>query len=104
MRPGEGERFLGSGGAPLAAARLVVAGRPEGIDQDGTVSPPPAGLEGHVRALRDSAAAAPMFAEGWQVALVDLTKVAAFSLPSSPTRRSAGSRRSTRLTWPRSPP
>jgi hypothetical protein len=67
-------------GAALAAAeraRRAVAARPEGIDQDGLVRPAPVELAGHIRELQASQAAQPYFAEGWRVALVDLTRVVA---------------------------
>jgi len=67
-------------GAALAAAaraRRAVAARPEGIDQDGLVRPAPPELAGHIRELQASQAAQPYFAEGWRVALVDLTRVVA---------------------------
>jgi hypothetical protein len=89
MRPQDAEALLSSAGisssAGIAAipgqgqaARQAVTARPTGIDQDGLVATLPAGLDDHVRALRESPAAGPMFAGGWQVALVDLTRVAAF--------------------------
>lgn len=59
-------------------AHEAVGLRPEGIDQNGTVSGLPPQLEDHVEQLRQSPSAAPLFAESWTVALVDLTQVCAF--------------------------
>ncbi len=87
MRPEDAHRFLLSNrndAAPDAVieaaqkARYTVAARPDGIDQHQLVTALPAELEHHVQALRASPAADPMFAEGWQVALVDLTRVCGF--------------------------
>jgi len=58
-------------------ARRAVAARPEGIDQDGLVRPAPPELAGHICELQASQAAQPYHAEGWRVALVDLTRVVA---------------------------
>jgi len=58
-------------------ARDAVAARPEGVSQDELITPLPDVLAGHVRALHASPAAVGMFSEGWQVALVDLTRVCA---------------------------
>lgn len=87
MRPGNADTILQSGltGPAHAAvtetaqrARDAVASRPPEVDQDQLVTEPPAELGDHVQALRSSPAAGPMHAEGWQVALVDLTRVCAF--------------------------
>jgi hypothetical protein len=59
-------------------ARNATAARPAEIDQDNLITSLPAELQEHVRALRASPPAAPMWAEGWQVALVDLRRVCAF--------------------------
>lgn len=58
-------------------AREAVASRPEGVSQDDLISPLPAKLASHVRALRASPVAGQMFTEGWRVQLVDLTRVCA---------------------------
>lgn len=63
--------------ATAERARRAVAARPEGIDQDGLVRPAPSGLAGHIGELQASQAAQPYHAEGWRVALVDLTRVVA---------------------------
>lgn len=56
-------------------ARRAVEARPAGVNQDDLISPVPDELAGHVRELQDSPAAQPYHAEGWKVALVDLTRV-----------------------------
>jgi hypothetical protein len=59
-------------------ARRAVAARHPDVDQDNLITDVPAELADHVRALQASPAAGPMRAEGWRVALVDLTRVCAF--------------------------
>lgn len=59
-------------------AREGVAARVEGLDQDGLITERPAELDEHVNALRAVPSAMPLFNEGWDVALVDLTRVCAF--------------------------
>src|SRR5579871_4390262 len=59
-------------------ARENVAARTIPLDQEGLVRERPAELEAHVQALRATPSAIPMFSEGWDVALVDLTRVCAF--------------------------
>jgi hypothetical protein len=88
MKPEDAHRLLMSGSndtAPDPAriqvarqARGAVAARSDGIAQDNLVIDYPAGLKDHVEALRDNLTAAQMFAEGWAVGLVDLTRVCAF--------------------------
>ncbi len=88
MKPDDAHRFLMSSrndAAPDAAcieiarhARDVVSARSHGIDQDNLVIDRPRKLNNHVEALRANVAAGQMFAEGWEVALVDLTRVCAF--------------------------
>jgi hypothetical protein len=87
MRPDDAYRLLNSGmngptPAPIIEtvqrARQAVAARGGGIDQARLVTGVPAELDDHVRALQASPAAAPMHAEGWQVALVNLSRVCAF--------------------------
>lgn len=85
MPPQHAQVILQSGSADPAAvaaasakirqAQLAVASRPAGVNQDDLIRPAPADLADHVRALRESPAAQPYYAEGWQVALVDLTRV-----------------------------
>ena len=78
--------------AAAERARRAVATRPEGIDQDGLVRPAPPELAGHIRELRASQAAQPYHAEGWRVALVDLTRVVAcqpFAVSDQATKRVA---------------
>jgi hypothetical protein len=59
-------------------ARAAVAARPEGVNQDQIITDCPAELAAHVGALRRNQAGAQMFAEGWDVATVDLTRVCGF--------------------------
>lgn len=61
----------------VSQARDAVAARPAGIDQAGVVSPLPAELAGHVTRLGATPEGARMRAEGWEIAMVDLTRVAA---------------------------
>jgi hypothetical protein len=65
--PTPGQRAL------VTSARAAVAARAEGLDQDGAVSPAPAE---HERALRATYPA--VFAEGWAVRMVDLSRLCAF--------------------------
>jgi hypothetical protein len=58
-------------------ARSAVALRSPGIDQAETLGPVPLELEDHIAALREGPGAG-FFAEGWQVAVVDLRTVCAF--------------------------
>jgi hypothetical protein len=64
--------------ARYEAATAAVAARVAGADQTDLVLPVPETLEAHVSALRSHPLAAPYFAEGWEVRLVDLTRVCAF--------------------------
>jgi hypothetical protein len=59
-------------------AREAVAARPDGVSQEDLISDLPGELAGHVRSLQASDTARQMFAEGWKVHLVDLTRVCAF--------------------------
>jgi hypothetical protein len=85
MRPEVAHAFLLAGSAERNAAaiaaaeqaRRAVAARSAGIDQDGLITPAPPGLAKHIRDLQGSPAAQPYHAEGWRVALVDLTRVVA---------------------------
>lgn len=61
-----------------ARARTAVSARPDGVDQTDLVTPRPPELEAHVAALRSTPNGMQMFNEGWEVALVDLTRVCAF--------------------------
>lgn len=61
--------------ATAKEARRAVAARPAGVNQDDLISPAPDELADHIQALQDSPAAQPYHAEGWRVALVDLTRV-----------------------------
>jgi len=59
-------------------ARDAVAARTAGIDQaELTLNPPPE-LDDHIAKLRESPGGASMFLEGWQVAIVDLSRVCGF--------------------------
>jgi hypothetical protein len=59
-------------------AREAVASRPAGCDQADLLSESPPELGEHISRLRQSPAGAAMFGEGWDVAIVDLTRVCAF--------------------------
>jgi hypothetical protein len=86
MRPDDAHRALQSVTGPASEgiietarlAREAVAARLAGISQDELIRPLPGDLADHVRALQTSPAAGQMFAEGWQVQLIDLTQVCAF--------------------------
>src|SRR5689334_9669118 len=58
-----------------AAAREAVAKRAPGVDQNELISDVPGALDEHIAALRNTPQSAAYFAEGWDVALVDLRKV-----------------------------
>ena len=65
--------------AMYASAIAAVAARPEGVNQDDLVHEVSTGaLDAHVELLRNSAAAAAYFKEGYRVALVDLPRVCGF--------------------------
>jgi hypothetical protein len=87
MRPDNAHMILLSGvTGPASAtiietagrARAAVSARPSEVDQNQLVTDVPAELDAHIRTLRASPAAQAIHAEGWQVALVDLTRVCAF--------------------------
>jgi hypothetical protein len=61
----------------VRAAREVVLGRAEGIDQDGLISHAPIALRDHIAALKSHPVLAAYLAEGWDVAVADLTRVCA---------------------------
>lgn len=63
--------------ARVSEARDAVAARPAGIDQAGLVSPLPGELADHVARLGETPAGARMRAEGWEIAMVDLSRVVA---------------------------
>jgi hypothetical protein len=56
----------------------AVACRTAGIDQTGAILPAPAVLTEHIDRLRDNKASTSYFAEGWNVAVADLSRVCAF--------------------------
>jgi hypothetical protein len=62
----------------IERARSVVAERPPGVDQTNLIQAAPPELQAHIQALRSSPAAAPYWAEGWQVGIADLGRVCAF--------------------------
>ena len=64
--------------ARAAAAREAVSQREPLGDQGDLLTPPPPELASHIEALQAHERSAPMFAEGWQVAVVDLDRVIAF--------------------------
>ena len=87
MRPDNAHMILLSGvTGPASAtiietagrARAAVSARPSEVDQNQLVTDAPAELDAHIRTLRASPAAQAIHAEGWRVALVDLTRVCAF--------------------------
>lgn len=61
--------------AALRAARSAVAARPPGVDQRDLLAPMPAELAEHEAALRIGADH--LFAEGWELFMVDLSRVCA---------------------------
>jgi hypothetical protein len=63
--------------ARVSQARDAVAARPAGIDQAGLVSPLSDELADHVARLGATPAGARMRAEGWEIAMVDLSRVVA---------------------------
>lgn len=60
------------------SAREVVANRFAGVGKAQVISDLPTELDDHIAQLRQSPAGAAMFQEGWDVALVDLSRVCAF--------------------------
>ncbi|MFY9825493.1 MAG: hypothetical protein WAM82_29235, partial [Thermoanaerobaculia bacterium] len=61
--------------AQVEAARAAVAARPCGVDTSNAVSEAPPGLEDHVATLQAHPILARSFEEGWDVRMVDLTKL-----------------------------
>jgi hypothetical protein len=59
-------------------AHQAVGHRAEGVGQSGLVRPRPPDLDAHIVALRGNPAAAEHLAAGWDVAMVDLTRVCSF--------------------------
>jgi hypothetical protein len=87
MRPADASRALQLGATGRTAERIIetarlvreaVAARPDSASQGDLTSDLPGELAGHLRSLQASTAASQMFAEGWKVQLVDLTRVCAF--------------------------
>jgi hypothetical protein len=68
------EKYL----AAVDDTRRAVAARAEGVDQSEVVMEADASLEPHVTALQATLPGAQMFAEGWRVARVDLTRVCGY--------------------------
>jgi hypothetical protein len=58
-------------------AREAVAARPEGLDQGDAVVDPPDELQPHIASLLASESGAAMAAEGWEVKVVDLSRIRA---------------------------
>jgi hypothetical protein len=58
-------------------ARMAVAARPAGLDQENLISEAPAELHGHIAALQQAPGAAQYFVEGWRVCIADLKRVCA---------------------------
>jgi hypothetical protein len=74
-------------------ARASVAAREAGLDQANIQAAPPPELDAHIEALHQSAAAAQMFNEGWQVCPLDLPRVCAAQptiITGSSTQRAEG--------------
>lgn len=61
----------------VSAARAAVAVRIAGCDQVGVITPAPSALSAHREALRNNPASAIYFQEGWDLAIADLSRVAA---------------------------
>jgi hypothetical protein len=59
-------------------AHAAVAARPEDVDQAELITELPAELAEHLARLQTTPAGASMLQEGWQVEMVDLTRVCAF--------------------------
>jgi hypothetical protein len=79
--------------ARVREARDAVAARPAGIEQASIVSALPAELAGHAARLEATPAGTGMRADGWEIALVDLGRVAAFQthvFTDTATERVAG--------------
>ncbi len=87
MDQNEGERLLLGGQtgvvvppevqARVAAARCAVAARSTGPDQTDLVQEPPNDLKPYVDVLQQGGTHAAFFAEGWEIAVVDLERVCA---------------------------
>jgi len=84
LTPQEAQLHCSSRGTRTAAqedldraekARLRVAARAQGIDQDNAVMAPPEEFHDYLNKLRASPAAAAMFMENWCVAIADLRKI-----------------------------
>jgi hypothetical protein len=58
-------------------ARAAVDARPPGVDQSGLLADPPAALAEHIVALQQDPMSAPLFAEGFEARLVNLSQVCA---------------------------
>jgi len=69
-------------------AHAAVARRPAGLDQTGLRTDAPPELNEHIEALRQNAVSMRFLNEGWQVAVVDLSKVCAIQ-PHINTGKSA---------------
>jgi hypothetical protein len=61
----------------VAAAVAAVGARPAGLDQSGVVQPAIEDLAAHLELLRQNSASAAYFAEGWTVAIAELSRVCA---------------------------
>jgi hypothetical protein len=85
MRPTDAKASLaGPGIQPTAEHEAIaqracaaVTARPVGLDQTGALSDVPNELADHVQQLKDNAASALYFNEGWRVVVADLTRVCA---------------------------
>ena len=73
-----GTELTGAESDRARQAREAVAARAAGIDQAGLVSALPPELAGHVARLKATPFGSQMFTEGWEIVMVDLSRVVAF--------------------------
>jgi hypothetical protein len=85
MRPADARASIaGPGVTPtgeheqtVATAIAAVSARAAGLDQAGVVTPATEELTVHLELLRQNTASLPFFAEGWTVAIADLSRICA---------------------------
>ncbi len=83
MNPQDAAQWLAGPGRPVetqhndavADAQAIVASRPDGFDQSNAIFDTPPELSAHVDALQHNTGSALYFAEGFQVKLVNLSKI-----------------------------
>lgn len=88
MKPDDAHRAMMSNRGDMAIdanqilavqqAHSAVAARPEGVDQHGVLMDIGSDLDLHAAALRRTPAGAQMFAQGYRIAKVDLTRICGF--------------------------